>query len=534
MDAPFHPPRGLIDLATCPPLHRPGLRLEPSSRTLHGPVIALVIEPRVMQVLLALAAAEGRVVSREGLLQAGWGGVVVGDDAIHRAVAGARRALREADAPGWTIDTIARVGYRMRQDGVAAPSSSLADPPNTPPPLLDAAPVAAEVRPAEAPRRRGVLALGGAAAAAALAGWGVVSWQARQRRSEALARVEQARQALRLASPPSNQRAVQLLGQAAELQPDDSAIWGLLALARRAAADAAPPEALGAALDAVGAAIARTLSLDPRQPDALCARAQLVPVFGQWARAETALREVLQVAPGHLPSLDSLGLTLSGAGIIAEHYPLRLKTIEGDPLHAGYNFRSIFSHWMNGRVAAADQAGERGLELWPDHLPTWLARLGLLAYTGRADRALARLDGAASTLPPPLLAQMRRAWPALASGRAQDRAAARDAILAGLARGGPLLAVTATLDLAALGEVDTALDVTEAYLLERGALQAGTTWKPGQPLHVDVRRRLTNHLFLPVCAPLRAHPRFAGFMRQTGLEAFWAATGRTPEHLRAG
>jgi DNA-binding winged helix-turn-helix (wHTH) protein len=540
MDAPSRLPAGLIDLATSAPFSRTGLRLEPATRTLQGPATALVIEPRVMQVLLALANAEGLVVSREALLRAGWGEVVVGDDALHRAVAGARRALREGGVPGWTIDTIARVGYRLRQEAgaaepdadaatLAAPSPSPAA--SRPTPRPEAAPAAG---PAAVPRRRWVLFLGGGATAAALASWGVVSWQAGQRRAQAALLAEQGLQALRLASPRSNQRAVELLARAAGLQPKDAVVWGQLALARRAVADAVAPEALGGALQAVDEAIGRALSLDPRQPDALCARAQLVPAFGQWVRAEAAFREVLQAVPSHLPSLDSLSFMLAGAGVIAEHDPMRLKTIEGDPLHAGYNFRSIFSHWMNGRIGAADQAGERGLELWPGHLPTWLARLGLLAYTGRADRALALLEGAASSLPSPVVARMRRVWPALVSGQPKERAAARAGLLAGLASGGPLLAVTVTLDLAALGEVDTALDVTEAYLLERGALQAGTSWRPGQPLHVDVRRRLTNHLFLPVCAAMRAHPRFGGFMRQAGLEDFWRSTGRTPDHLRTG
>jgi DNA-binding winged helix-turn-helix (wHTH) protein/tetratricopeptide (TPR) repeat protein len=542
MDSPSRPEARPIELATHAAVHRPGLRLEPSTRTLHGEAAAVVIEPRVMQLLLALADAEGRVVAREALLQAGWGAVVVSDDALHRAVAGARRALRDAGASAWTIDSIARVGYRLRHgtelagaavgDLSSGAGPSTATPPTAPPASPEAAPTA---WPLAKPARRRWLALGsGLVAAAGLASAGVISWRARQQREAASALVARARQALREASPPAHQRAAQLLEQAAGLQPADAAVWGLLALARRAAADAVAPDALGAALDAAGAAISRALALDPHQPDALCARAQLVPTFGQWGRAEAALRTVLDRSLGHLPSLDSLALLLSGAGIMAEHYPIRLRTTEGDPLHAGYNFRSVYSHWMNGRLAAADQAAERGLELWPGHLASWLARTSLLAFTGRAERALAMLDTpTASRVPPPLVAQLRLTWTALASGQASHRAAARAGVLAGLSRGGPLLAVSATIDLTALGDVETALQIAEAYLLERGTVPAGTSWRPGQTLHVDVRRRFTNHLFLPVCEPLRAHPRFAGLMREAGLEAFWSASGRTPEHLRA-
>jgi hypothetical protein len=93
--------------------------------------------------------------------------------------------------------------------------------------------------------------------------------------------------------------------------------------------------------------------------------------------------------------------------------------VSGDPLRAGYNFRSVFPHGMNGRLAAADQAAERGLDPWPGHTASWLAAAGLLAYTGGTDRALAMLDEAPArpvALPPPLLQQMRACWTALQSG----------------------------------------------------------------------------------------------------------------------
>ncbi|HSM23218.1 MAG TPA: winged helix-turn-helix domain-containing protein, partial [Rubrivivax sp.] len=100
-------------MATHAGLTRPGLRLEPATRSLHGPAGTVVLEPRVMQVLLALADADGGVVSREALLLAGWGGSIVGDDAIHRAVSGARRVLRQAGTQTCTVETIPRVGYRL-------------------------------------------------------------------------------------------------------------------------------------------------------------------------------------------------------------------------------------------------------------------------------------------------------------------------------------------------------------------------------------------------------------------------------------
>ena len=71
------------------------------------------LQPRVMQVLVALARAEGEVVSRDELLASCWGGLAIGDDAINRCI-GRLRRLSEEEAPGaFTIGTLPRIGYRL-------------------------------------------------------------------------------------------------------------------------------------------------------------------------------------------------------------------------------------------------------------------------------------------------------------------------------------------------------------------------------------------------------------------------------------
>jgi adenylate cyclase len=73
------------------------------------------LQPRVMQVLVALARADGEVVSRDELLASCWGGLAIGDDAINRCI-GRLRRLSEDEAPGaFTIGTLPRIGYRLSQ-----------------------------------------------------------------------------------------------------------------------------------------------------------------------------------------------------------------------------------------------------------------------------------------------------------------------------------------------------------------------------------------------------------------------------------
>jgi hypothetical protein len=223
----------------------------------------------------------------------------------------------------------------------------------------------------------------------------------------------------------------------------------------------------------------------------------------------------------------------AGAGLLGDHYPLRLKTVALDPLHAGYNFRSIYAHWMNGNLAAADRAGARGRELWPAHFATWAAQIGLFLFTGRPERTLAMLAETPQAVrpPPPMKAVMQATARALTSGSRADLEAAIATIDAVVARAGPLLAVFGSMCLAALGQAEASLAVTEAFLLARGPVMAGSAWRPGQPLHNDVRRRFTNYMFTPVMAPVHALPGFVRLCTDIGLADYWRATGMRPEFL---
>jgi len=78
------------------------------------------LEPRVMQVLVALAEARPSVVSRDQLAQICWGGLHVGDDAINRCILALRHLARDLSPTPFAIETIARVGYAL----VEAPESS--------------------------------------------------------------------------------------------------------------------------------------------------------------------------------------------------------------------------------------------------------------------------------------------------------------------------------------------------------------------------------------------------------------------------
>jgi len=101
-----------IDLAHCSPFEIGQVTVRPATREIVGERGTCVIEPRVMQVLVALARAGGAILSRDDLTQSCWDDRVVGEDAINRVVSRLRRLAEECDG-AFRIETITKVGYRL-------------------------------------------------------------------------------------------------------------------------------------------------------------------------------------------------------------------------------------------------------------------------------------------------------------------------------------------------------------------------------------------------------------------------------------
>src|SRR5689334_2150831 len=72
-----------------------------------------VIEPRVMQLLVALRRAGGGLVSKVDLADLCWEGRFVGDDAIHRVVSRLRNVAETRAGGQFRVETVKKVGYRL-------------------------------------------------------------------------------------------------------------------------------------------------------------------------------------------------------------------------------------------------------------------------------------------------------------------------------------------------------------------------------------------------------------------------------------
>ncbi|HZB69144.1 MAG TPA: winged helix-turn-helix domain-containing protein [Sphingomicrobium sp.] len=71
------------------------------------------LQPRVMQVLVALARARPSVVSRDKLVDLCWEGRIVGDDSVNRCILALRHLAQQAAPAPFSIETVPRVGYRL-------------------------------------------------------------------------------------------------------------------------------------------------------------------------------------------------------------------------------------------------------------------------------------------------------------------------------------------------------------------------------------------------------------------------------------
>src|SRR5206468_41417 len=85
-------------------------------------------EPRVMQVLVALAKADGGIVTRDELLESCWNGAVVGEDAIDRVIGRIRRLAERFE--GFRLETVTKVGYRLLRRDAAKAAPAPADGPS--------------------------------------------------------------------------------------------------------------------------------------------------------------------------------------------------------------------------------------------------------------------------------------------------------------------------------------------------------------------------------------------------------------------
>ena len=511
-----------VDLAHAPPFRLGPVLVRPASRELvHDDGRREVLEPRVMQVLTALARARGEILSRDDLTACCWEGRVVGDDAINRVISRLRRAAEGIGAGAFRIETITKVGYRLVEPGTAGAVSDR-------PPAGPAPPFAS---------RRGVL-LGASAAALAAAAAGGGAWLWSRRRPaldpQVQALYEQGWSALERGEPDGNAQAIGLFRKVVEVDPDSADGWGALAFAYAISSEYTEPELRQSERARGQAAAQRGLQLEPDNVYAVAARIQLQPAFGDWWRGEQAWRDALRRRPDAVVLKYGLCYLLAAVGRLREAAEICRQILRKTEPSPHIYFVLVQALWSANFLEEAERASLKALELYPRHFAIWFTHFFLLMYSGRAGEALAFGQDRArrpTGIPEEDFDLPLDVARAIHSGRAEDaeRAVARNAAAA---RRGLGYAENAIQFAAFLGRVDTAFEIAQAYYFGEGFTPGPSRFSPVQGGSYSSRR--TYFLFKPSNANLRRDPRFDKLAERLGLKRYWAQAGVRPDYLRVG
>jgi DNA-binding winged helix-turn-helix (wHTH) protein/tetratricopeptide (TPR) repeat protein len=481
---------------------------------------SVTAEPRVLQVLIALSASPGTVVSRDELIASCWGGRIVGDDAINRVIGLVRRLAEGIGRGSFRIETVARVGYRLLED---------------PPPSAAAEPGSAA--PAMSGRFDRRMLIGGIGVGAlALAGGGRFL-ATRNRSAEAppadiAPLLTQAATAVQQGTAEGADQAIGLLRRAVELRPDYADAWGRLALTYAVTAQARAGPVREELRARAREAVRRAEGLEPGNVHSALAVAQLIPQFGNWARIESTLRHAQAGAPDNQPLLIALGTVLGSVGRSREGAALIDRAVKiGPPSPALAQFE-IQALWSAGRTDEADRAATQAFATYPSHFGIWFARLHLLLESGRAREALSQIDNPETRpaiIAPSDFPMLERIAHAALSRTAGDIDRAVDVVVAA-ARWGAGYAENAIQYAAMFGRADAAFAIADAYYFDRGFTVADRRFTNAQRTATQREERRTRFLFFPTVAPIRQDARFARLVDGVGLARYWKETGTDPDY----
>jgi DNA-binding winged helix-turn-helix (wHTH) protein/tetratricopeptide (TPR) repeat protein len=520
MTAEMRDPAARIDLAHVAEFTIGALAVRPATREVTRDGQTEVLEPRVMQVLVALARAGGGVVSRDDLTRSCWEGRIVGEDAINRVISRLRRVGETIGQDSFRVETVTKVGYRLVVSGATIDDAAGGA----------AAPFASTGKPS----RRSLVGAAAAVGATALAG-GLV-WRMTRRDDASPSRVTplllQAELALQQDSADGNAQAIGLYRRVVELEPGSSDGWGGLALAYANASQQSPPDALASMRDRARAASNRARAIDPDNAYAQIALAVLMPRRGNWLPYERTLRHALREHSDSPRILAALSQCLADVGRFAEAATMLVKSVAlGNPSPVTLYERTL-ALWAANRLEEADRSSDEMFMLYPRHVGVWFIRLYLLMFTGRIDQAIAMAMARAGR--PPGIPDydfdivLAAAYALRSKARADIDTAMRVNIQA--AHNGAGYADNALLFACALGRLDDAFMLADAVFFSRGFDPGNLFFSEQQGAYLAPGDRLTSTLFQPVTAVMRADPRFELLVGEIGLKKYWDESGSTPDY----
>ncbi len=509
---------GKVDLAHEPPFALGKIAVNPALRQLVNREVIQKLEPRVMQVLVALARSKGVIVTRDELSAWCWDGRIVGEDALNRTLSRVRHVAAEIGQGSFHVETITKVGYRLLVD---------AGENETTPTTVSETP-RSDAGDGYVDRRRWIAgaALAGIASVAGAAWW---KFGADYRpNAEARTYYQKGVEARSLGLVESGVQATSYFSQAVRADPDYADAWGALARQKTNLLYAANENELDRTSADVRSAANRALALDPDQAEAQSALALIQPYFRRWHSHEAGLARVAKAHPEQYLAIMGLGDLYSNVARWEDSIAKYREVRRMEPLRPGPTGALALAYWAAGRIEEAESESVRALEQWPRFHGMWFTRMILLTYSGKPEQAVAfgqnsdfHPSGAEKVIET-RLATAR----ALVSRSVTDLATVRTELLK-MVDENVLDVPAATRFLCASGGWDTLFGLLDAYFYRRGrfALNAAKAIHP-------LTRLQTNFLFYPISRILWDDPRFAALTRDIGLDDYWRSVKFLPAHRR--
>jgi DNA-binding winged helix-turn-helix (wHTH) protein/Tfp pilus assembly protein PilF len=503
-----------IDLAHEPDFRIGDLSVWPSTRELSRGEDRVVIEPRVMQVLVALSRAGGAVVSKDDLTRSCWEGRVVGEDAINRVLSRLRKLSDGIGSGAFRIETVTRVGYRLIEEG------GLQSIPDSPKGIAAAEPIS----------RRMLIAGGGLAV---LGAGGAIHLLTRSDDppDEVQELIRRGQEAVLYGTPEQTALGISLLQQASERSPDHALTWGLLSLAYGQQAAQSNQADFDRLIERAESAGRRALELDPDNPEAQLGRAIGGVKKEERAERDRRIRALLARHPENPAVNRQYSFLLTQTGRFRESLVHLERAIAAEPYSPTDAHAFATTLWSVGRLDEADAAMESAFRRWPRHYGVWFARCKLLVQTGKLAVAQAMLDDVGQRptgVPDSNFALVQAELDAL---NRREPAAVKRALDAHMkaARTGVGFTQNAMTFAATVGEWERVFELADAMFFDRGFRLGTQRFTKEQGLFNPSRRRPTYFLFTPPFAPCWKDARFVALLEALGLERYWQATRSQPD-----